>query len=182
MVAFSNLSKTTVGNAPKKPAKSVIAFIIKDVLLPGIVTYLLIGVIFNIVVISGDSMNPTFDDGDIIITNHLFYHANRGDVIVCFPESYRKRLIKRIVAVAGDTIDIDYPKGIVYLNGVVLNEPYIASPTYLDSGMSLPLTIPDGYYFAMGDNRNNSLDSRYPNIGLISEEEIAGTYLIKIFG
>ena len=90
-----------------------------------------------------------------------------------------KNLIKRIIATGGQTVDIDFELGQVYVDGEALSEPYTLEPTYLDEGTEFPLTVPEGEIFVMGDNRNNSLDSRYPQIGLIHRDEIISTYLSR---
>jgi signal peptidase I len=83
----------------------------------------------------------------------------RGNIVVV--ERMGKNIIKRVVAVEGDSIDIDFQAGDVILNGEILDEPYILNKTLLRSGYELPLVVPAGCVFVLGDNRDGSLDSRY---------------------
>ena len=99
-------------------------------------------------------------------------------VIVDSYTSYGKPLVKRVIAKGGDTISIDYDSGVVMVNGEVLQEDYIAEPTYLGYDVTFPYTVPEGTVFVMGDNRNQSLDSRSTYVGCIDERDILGRVLL----
>lgn len=138
---------------------------------------------FRIVNVSGSSMNNTYQEGDTVIVNAAFYQgSDRGDIVVINAvENNVPIIIKRVIAVGGDEIDIDFESGNVTLNGTTLEEPYIKEPTTTDyGGFTYPVTVPDGYYFVMGDNRNNSIDSRHSSIGFVAEEDIMGNVIFKL--
>lgn len=131
--------------------------------------------------VSGPSMLPNFHDGDLIIGSNLFYEPKAGDVIFMDPgEGKGVAYIKRVIATEGQTIDIDFDQGIVTVDGKVLDEPYINEPTYTDEGMEFPATVPENCVFVMGDNRNNSKDSRHPDIGMVDKRQIIGKGLLRL--
>ena len=134
--------------------------------------------LFRVVVVVGPSMYNTLVDGDrlVLISNVLYRNPKQGDVIVASKESFRdgECIIKRIIATEGQMVDIDFQAGIVYVDGVGLQEDYIYTKTTMEEGMGFPLTVPEGCIFVMGDNRNASMDSRNPQIGFIDEREILG--------
>ena len=94
---------------------------------------------------------------------------------------YGKPLVKRVIALGGDVVDIDFQTGAVTVNGETLEEPYIRELTLLDEGQTFPLTVPQGKLFLMGDNRCQSKDSRSPEIGCIDERDILGKAILRIF-
>lgn len=140
--------------------------------------------IFRIVGVDGKSMQNTLQDGDRLIISHLFYQPKAGDIVVVTqPNAVNKPLIKRIIALGGQTVDIDTERGLVYVDGVVINEPYIKEPTVRipNPPMTFPYTVPEGKVFVMGDNRNNSLDSRSTDVGPIDERYILGKAIFRIY-
>ena len=141
--------------------------------------------LFRVVIVSGPSMNSTLVDGDYILLlgNVLYTNPEQGDIIVASKDSFKdgEPIIKRIIATEGQKVDIDFVAGIVYVDGVALDEPYTLTPTNLQEGMSFPLTVEEGCVFVMGDNRNMSKDSRNPEIGMVDCREILGKAIILIF-
>lgn len=134
--------------------------------------------------VDGESMMPTLQNGERLVISNLFYEPTAGDIVVLCGEADReegKNLIKRIIATEGQTIDIDFEAGEVYVDGQKLDEPYILEPTYLDEGTEFPLTVPEGEIFVMGDNRNGSRDSRSLTVGTVKEEYIVGRVLFRFF-
>ncbi|MCQ2488576.1 MAG: signal peptidase I [Clostridia bacterium] len=135
----------------------------------------------RVAVVDGESMIPTLQDTDKLIISDFSKDYEHGDVVVIHQED-GVTLVKRIIATGGDVVDIDFERGVVSVNGTELDEPYTAEPTYLNygDGQEYPLTIPEGYLFCMGDNRNHSLDSRSNLIGLIDEQYIIGKMVLDL--
>ena len=151
----------------------------------GLVIILLVFMlVFRGVVVSGPSMKDTLVDGDyIILLSNVFYrNPQQGDIIVASKEAFRngEPVIKRVIATAGQTVDIDFEAGIVYVDGIPLDEPYTRTSTNLQEGVKFPLVVEDECVFVMGDNRNDSKDSRSPEIGLIDCREIMGKALFVV--
>ena len=137
--------------------------------------------VFRITLVYGSSMVPTLAEQDRLIVWATGYEPTRGDVVILDGYiEYGKPLVKRIIAVAGDTVDIDFDAGIVSVNGEVLDEPYIAEPTRLEGDVAFPLTVPEGSVFVMGDNRNGSTDSRNSAVGCIDERDVLGKAVFRI--
>lgn len=110
------------------------------------------------------------------------YKPQRGDIVVSSqPNAIEDRLIKRVIAIGGDTVDIDFDLGVVYVNGTALVEPYVNTPTNRREDFIGPITIPKGKVFLMGDNRNGSSDSRTNAIGLVDENYIVGKAILRIY-
>ena len=149
------------------------------VLIAGVL--LVFSLLFRVVVVSGPSMNQTLVDGDwILLLSNVFYQEPKyGDVIVASKDSFDdgKPIIKRVIATEGQTVDIDFNAGVVYVDGTALDEPYTNTPTNTREGIEFPLTVEEGCVFVMGDNRNISKDSRSTEIGLIDCREILGKAL-----
>lgn len=138
--------------------------------------------LFRIVVVSGPSMNRTLLNGDLLLLlSNAFYHDPQpGDVVVAAKDSFDngKPIVKRVIALEGQTVDIDFDAGLVYVDDVLLQEDYINTPTNLWEGVDFPVTVEHGCVFVMGDNRNNSKDSRSIEIGQIDKRELLGKVLL----
>lgn len=143
-----------------------------------IVILLIFLLFFRINIVSGDSMYPTLYDGDyLLLLGNLFYQEpEQGDIVVISKKTFDngKPIVKRVIAKEGQTVDIDFENGIVYVDGRALEENYINSPTTNREGMEFPLTVDEGCIFVLGDNRGVSRDSRSPQIGLIDKREVLG--------
>lgn len=147
-----------------------------------IVCVLLFSFCLRLVDVVGESMLPTLEAGDKIIVSDLFYKPKQGDIIVFRKDEYRDQpLVKRVIAVENQTVDIDFERGIVYVDGEPLDEPYIAEPTTERQDFNGRVTVPEGCVFVMGDNRNHSTDSRYSTIGMVDERCIIGKVYITLF-
>ena len=133
---------------------------------------------FRVVVVSGESMENTLKDGDylLLLGNILVDKYEYGDIIVAAREGTLNGnpIVKRVIATEGQTVDIDFDIGVVYVDGVPLQEPYTKTLTELPNGVIFPLVVEEGHIFVLGDNRNNSKDSRDPEIGQIDIREVLG--------
>lgn len=145
--------------------------------------------LFRVVMVDGPSMNQTLVDGDrLLLLGRTLYHTpKQGDIIVASKDAFRsgENIIKRVIATEGQTVDIDFENRIVYVDGVALEEDYVYFPdddsAMRQEGMSFPLVVEEGCVFVMGDNRNDSMDSRDPRIGLIDCREILGKVIFLVF-
>jgi signal peptidase I len=146
--------------------------------------------LFRTVVVDGKSMNPTLYDAERLILTHFNYTPERGDIIVANSPSLNKTIIKRCIGVAGDTVVIDYADNSVTVNGEKLDESYLGEAmtirenfdkTYMISDTAFEYHVPDGCIFALGDNRNDSRDSRDAGVGFISCDDVLGKAVLRFY-
>ena len=139
--------------------------------------------VIGIVIVNGDSMDNILQDGQRLITLPVFYQAGQGDIVVIHRDEERP-ILKRVIACGGQTVDIDFRTGAVTLDREMLDEPYVSSQISdydEDRMLSFPVEVPEDRYFVMGDNRGNSLDSRYREVGIIRENQIFGKVVLRIY-
>lgn len=144
--------------------------------------FVLISIFLKPTVIHGYSMAPTLTHGDRAIAMVYGYKPSYGDVIIIKDQHVdNKYIVKRIIGLPRDTINIDFATGEVVRNGALLEEPYLYEPTTMPGDVLFPLTVPEGHVFVMGDNRNNSTDSRTTYTGMIPIENIEGKLLFRLY-
>lgn len=138
--------------------------------------------------VSGESMHPTLTHGDLLLVNQVNYQPSRGDIILIdisqssLPGEYA---VKRVVALEGDIVILDYESDSVYVNGVRITESYLnldqGDPMIAVNGEStITYQVPHGAVFVLGDNRNDSIDSRSETLGMIEKTEIVGVVFLHI--
>ncbi len=158
---------------------------VKDILIAIVIAGVIL-LFFKPIIIQQHSMEPNFQPGDYVITSRqaytLFGEPERGDIIVfksqlLDEEGNEKNLIKRIIALPGDTIEIK--AGYTYVNGEKIDEPYVAEQGI--SGEMDAITIPEGQFFVMGDNRGVSEDSRSVRVGTVSEDSLVGKVVLRLY-
>ncbi len=139
--------------------------------------------IIRVIDVSGSSMFPTLHDGDKMLVSNLFYTPHAGDVVVFKTDRYdpERALVKRVIATEGQEISIDFDRGIVYIDGLPVEEDYIAELTKTKLDFIGPQTVPEGCMFVMGDNRNASTDSRKKEIGMVDQRMLLGRAYYVIF-
>ncbi len=127
--------------------------------------------------IYGRSMNDTLDEGDIVVSVKTGTFET-GDVIAFYYNN--KILVKRVIGQAGDWIDID-TEGNVYVNNVLVDEPFLKEKAFGDCNITLPYQVPDERIFVMGDNRVSSVDSRNTAVGCVAEEQVVGKIVFRVW-
>lgn len=174
----------------KKTLRSVVEY--TEILAFSVLAVLLIfSFMFRVCVVDGQSMYSTLDDGQKLITENIFYTPKQGDIIVFYEGGdMKKPLVKRVIATGGQTVCINNDTAEVSVDGKVLDEDYILptvggyaiTPNYSYDPEThiMTVTVPEGELFVMGDNRNNSHDSRLADIGCIDQSQVLGKVIIRI--
>lgn len=145
-----------------------------------IAAFLIITFVFETVSVDGHSMDPTLSHKDRLIVEKVSYYfrdPKPGDIVVIkYPANPREKFIKRVVAVGGDKVRIEGDK--LYVNDVPKDEPYILEATMADFN---EVTVPKDTVFVLGDNRNNSRDSRFSDVGFVSYKMVVGRAALRIY-
>lgn len=175
---FRSNRKNQTSSDDCKNESNVLLDYLHDVVYILAIVLLVFTFLVRMVVVSGSSMFGTLVDGDyLLLVNHpLCGNLDYGDIVVASMDRFNdgEPIVKRVIATEGQTVDVDFTEGIVYVDGVALDEPYTNTKTTLDEGTSFPLVVDQGCVLLMGDNRNGSRDSRDPLIGQVDEREILG--------
>lgn len=151
---------------------------------------LIFSFVMRLCVVDGGSMNSTLTNGERLLVSDIFYKPECGDIIVFHQTGANdnKPMVKRVIAVGGETVDIDFDTWTVTVtdkdgNSRILEEPYaqFVGPMYSNKGnQTYPLYVPEGYVFVMGDNRYNSKDSRDSSLGVVDERRILGKAILRV--
>ena len=151
----------------------------------GLVVVAIFTFVIRMMGVDGHSMLNTLQHGDrLLVVNSMLYHDYKyGDIVILRKNGVfdDDPIVKRVIAVEGPTVDIDFAEGIVYVDGEALEEDYIREPTYTAEGTEFPLTVPEGSIFVMGDNRNGSSDSRDYRLGTVDTRYVIGKAAFLIF-
>ena len=149
---------------------------------------LLFTFVIRLIGVDGQSMVPTLQNGDrLLVLNALLYDDYRqGDIVVLHKDfgDITTPIVKRVIALGGQTVDIDYASSTVYVDGVPLEEDYLPEEMYLPASPFMQQThweVPEGSVFVMGDNRNHSTDSRDDRLGIIDQDYILGKVVLGLW-
>ena len=181
---MNNKEASEQQEAPKKSMGREVLEMVVYILIVAALTWLLVTFVGQRTVVSGRSMNPTLENGDNLITDKISYRFSdpkRYDIVV-FPfedETGKRNFIKRIIGLPGETVQIK--DGEVYINGELLGETYGKEKMDYAGRASEPITLGDDEYFVLGDNRNNSKDSRSPMVGALERKMIKGHVRCVVF-
>ena len=183
-----NAEEESTGKAEKEGVRLGDAFEwLESIAVAVVAVIFLFTFIFRIVGIKGPSMQNTLFEKDRVIISNLFYTPKCGDIVVISRnylseyEDSSDPIIKRVIATEGMVVDIDFEAGIVYVDGVALDEPYTRVPTTTQYDVEFPLRVGENQIFVLGDNRGNSMDSRDSRVGLVDRRYVLGKALFRIY-
>lgn len=167
-----------------------------------LITFFVVSMVFTFCfatyTIDGESMESTLSRGDTVLVSKIHLSVKQGDIVIARTDKsvtlddsgeitskkvVEKLIVKRVIAAEGQTIDFDFGRGKVYVDGNELREEYASGLTHLDEGAftgKYPVKVPEGYVFVMGDNRRNSLDSRSSELGFVSVKDIEGEVIWRM--
>lgn len=161
----------------KKRYKGVLTSTISTLIVVAAIAVLIATLLMPVLQIYGTSMSPTLYDGDIIATIKTT-DFNQGDVVAFYYNN--KILVKRVIAMSGEWVDMD-EDGNVYVNDVLLDEPYLVERAIGECDIKLPYQVPENRVFVMGDHRSVSVDSRSTTVGCVAEEQLVGKLLFRVW-
>lgn len=184
---FEEREKETTGR--KKKEKKSMPIVLQLVLL--VVMVVVLRNVMGTVLVKGSSMEPNFNHGDLVFINKLSTSVGSpdyGDVVICKLEegSGYENIIKRVIGLPGDEIDIvenedDEDVYDLYVNGEYIEEDFLGEPMMTDGNIEYPFEVPENSYFVMGDNRNESLDSRRESVGAIHKDDLMGKVVLRLY-
>ena len=189
---INNLPDTPEEEKNRTTAEEIFDWL--DVFATAIITVVIVfSLICRIATVQGESMQNTLFTGDKVIISNLGYTPEQGDIVVVSRNANNsldavaasnEPIIKRVIAVGGQTVNIDFERGVVSVDGVELEEPYTKTLTTSKYDVEFPIYVPEGYIFVLGDNRNDSMDSRDSRIGdggLVDTRYVLGHAIFRIF-
>ncbi len=171
--------------------KNELPFLLQMLFLVALVFFLRTFVL-GTVYVKGSSMEPNFHHGDLIFVNKLatsITSPKQGEIVICRlnTDGQKENIIKRVIGLPGDVIDIvwngdsENVEYSLYVNDILLDEPYIKETMMNTGDLDYPYTVPEGSYFVMGDNRNASTDSRRASVGAIQKKDLAGKVIFRLY-
>lgn len=176
------MADTTAATVERIPARYELYEYVSSIVFALAVVLLFFTFVFRTVSVVNISMQNTLHAGDRLILSHIGYTPKSGDIVVLSSSAVKDGpIVKRVIAIGGQTVNIDFETHKVYVNGIALTEHYIREPTSERGDVSFPVKVPPGHIFVMGDNRNNSYDSRYSAIGMIDDRNIVGHAIFRLF-
>ena len=190
---FSNEAAENQGNPPeeikKRPAGAELFEWLQMIMVCVLSAVIAFNLVVRLSVVDGHSMDPTLEHGELMLVWSLGYSPKQGDIVIINKTITRsflheQAIVKRVIAVGGQSVDIDYGEGVVYVDGVPLKEDYILEEMYLPGNPYMQEThfeVPEGEIFVLGDNRNGSTDSRDERLGTIDEGYILGRAVAAIW-
>lgn len=179
---MSDLEKQKNEKEPTSRAEAY--YTIKSLVGVLVVLVLVFTFVGRLIVVDGASMEPTLWHGEMLLVRSGGYKPEGGDIVILAKEGFHNgdAIVKRVIATGGQTVEIDYAKSTVYVDGKALDEPYIKEYMVQFPYQTISsITVPEGSIFVMGDNRNNSDDSRNPDLGVVDARLILGEAVLVLF-
>ena len=176
-------------NPPMVPAKGVKTLYewLEEIVIALTLVILVFTFLFRVVTVTGESMLPNFVEGQKLIVTNLGHSVEQGTVVV-ITNVLNEPIIKRVIATEGQTVDIDYETGVVYVDGEAVDETQFGlengittRPYSTLEAMVFPQTVPEGCVFVLGDNRSVSKDSRYTEVGMVDTRHILGEAVFTLY-